>query len=83
MALLAATSWLAAMTAYANLRLLSMSPASGTGPDTYQYTHPTAKPTPRSKKRRGNSIMGAFTGIKAVISPRHEMTDEMTVPMMM
>lgn len=27
--------------------------------------------------------MGALTGISAVISPRHDMTEEMTVPMMM
>lgn len=47
----------------------------------YQYIHPTAKPTPRSKKRRGNSIIGALTGIKAVISPTDEITDEITVPM--
>src|SRR5947207_917762 len=37
--------------------------------DAYQYIQPTAKPTPRSRKRRGNSMTGALTGIKAVISP--------------
>ena len=39
-----------------------------------------AKPIPRSRNRRGNSIMGALTGINAVISPRLEMTEEMMVP---
>lgn len=47
----------------------------------YQYIQPTAKPTPLSRNRRGNSITGALTGIKAVISPKQDMTDEMTVPM--
>lgn len=50
---------------------------------TYQYIQPTARPTPRSTNRRGNSIIGALTGRRAVISPRHEMTDEITVPMRM
>jgi hypothetical protein len=43
-----------------------------------QYIQPTAKPTPRLTKRRGNSMTGALTGIRAVISPRQLMTDEMT-----
>jgi hypothetical protein len=47
---------------------------------THQYIQPTANPTPRSRKRLGNSITGAFTGIRAVISPRQEITDEITVP---
>jgi hypothetical protein len=48
---------------------------------TYQYIQPTANPTPLSKNRRENSITGALTGIKEVISPKQAMTDEMTVPM--
>jgi hypothetical protein len=39
------------------------------------------KPTPRSRKRRGNSITGALTGINAVISIKHDITDPITVPM--
>lgn len=52
-------------------------------PSAYQYIQPTAKPTPRSRNRRGNSITGALTGIRAVISHKHDMTDEITVPMIM
>lgn len=48
---------------------------------TDQYVQPTAKPTPRSRNLRGNSITGALTGIKAVISPRHDITAPTTVPM--
>lgn len=48
----------------------------------YQYTQPTANPTPRSRNRRGNSIIGALTGIRAVISPRQEMMEAMIVPTM-
>lgn len=49
----------------------------------HQYIQPTANPTPRSRNLLGNSIIGALTGIKDVISPRQDMTDEMTVPMIM
>ncbi len=52
-----------------------------TSRNAYQYIQPTAKPTLRSKNRRGNSIIGALTGIKAVTSPKEDMTDDMTVPM--
>ena len=48
--------------------------------ESHQYIHPTAKPTPRSRNRRGNSIIGALTGISAVISPRQDITDEVIVP---
>lgn len=51
------------------------------GEETYQYIQPTANPTPLETKRRGNSMTGAFTGISAVISPRQDMTEEITVPM--
>jgi hypothetical protein len=39
------------------------------------------KPTPRSRKRRGNSIAGALTGIRAVISIKQDITEAITVPM--
>jgi hypothetical protein len=44
----------------------------------HQYIQPTANPTPRLTNRRGNSMTGALTGIRAVISPRQLMTEEIT-----
>ena len=46
----------------------------------YQYIQPVAKPMPVSKNRRGNSIIGVLTGIKAVISPKQDITADITVP---
>lgn len=76
-----ATNSSAARTAYANLRGQHFERTADTQlVETYQYIHPTAKPTPRSRNRLGNSITGAFTGIKAVISHKDEMIEDMTVP---
>lgn len=49
----------------------------------HQYIQPTANPTPRSRNLRGNSTTGALTGIRAVISPKQDITDETTVPIIM
>jgi hypothetical protein len=76
----------AAMVALANLRTSAISyflsfQDSYRGMGIYQYSHPTANPNPRSRNLLGNSIIGALTGIKAVISPKQDMMDETTVPM--
>jgi hypothetical protein len=70
--------------AYANLLSVSMFLASLVVEIcAHQYIHPTANPTPLSRNLLGNSITGAFTGIRDVISPRQDMTEEMTVPIIM
>lgn len=74
-----AVSSSAARTAYPNLVQVRKSYDSAREV-AHQYIQPTAKPTPRSKNRLGNSITGAFTGMRAVISPKQEITDEITVP---
>jgi hypothetical protein len=46
----------------------------------YQKSHPIAKPTPRSRNLRGNSIIGALTGMRAVISPNEDIIADMMMP---
>jgi len=45
-----------------------------------EINHGPANPTPLSRNLLGNSITGAFTGIREVISPRHDITELITVP---
>jgi hypothetical protein len=75
-----ATNSSEARTPYANLQVVRWH-LVGTSGRAYQYIQPMEKPTPRSRKRRGNSITGALTGIKAVISIKQDITDDKTVPM--
>jgi len=83
MVFVTATIWPPPMTKKANLSNDQHIDFDGNSERSYQYIQPIADPTPRSIKRRGNSIIGALTGSSAVISPRPDMTDATTDPMRM